>query len=87
MPDWWEDEHGLDKLVDDSKLDKDGDGLNNLTEFILQTLPENPDTDGDGYNDGREVDLAPRTVLRSRVSKTNRDRFAPSSRSRCVASG
>ncbi len=35
MPDWWEDEHGLDKQDSgDANLDGDGDGLTNLDEFL-----------------------------------------------------
>lgn len=35
--------------------DPDGDGLTNLDEFSVNTNPLNPDTDGDGFDDGREV--------------------------------
>ncbi len=35
--------------------DPDRDGLTNLQEFQLGTDPNNPDTDGDGLNDGDEV--------------------------------
>jgi hypothetical protein len=35
--------------------DPDRDGLTNLQEFQLGTNPINPDTDGDGLNDGDEV--------------------------------
>lgn len=37
------------------KNDPDADGLANLEEFYLGTNPLVADTDGDGYNDGREV--------------------------------
>ncbi|HEY6565517.1 MAG TPA: Ig-like domain-containing protein, partial [Pirellulaceae bacterium] len=40
----------------DSELDADGDGLNNLKEFLRATDPLNPDTDGDGLGDGLEVE-------------------------------
>ncbi|OGV67017.1 MAG: hypothetical protein A3K19_29625 [Lentisphaerae bacterium RIFOXYB12_FULL_65_16] len=33
MPDWWEDANDLDKYVDDSALDPDGDGVSNLSEY------------------------------------------------------
>lgn len=36
-------------------LDNDGDGLSNLTELTAGTDPSNPDTDGDGLDDGAEV--------------------------------
>lgn len=35
--------------------DSDGDGLSNTVEGNLNTDPNNPDTDGDGENDGAEV--------------------------------
>jgi outer membrane protein OmpA-like peptidoglycan-associated protein len=35
--------------------DDDGDGLTNAEEKALGTDPRNPDTDGDGLNDGEEV--------------------------------
>jgi hypothetical protein len=35
--------------------DDDGDGLSNQQELQLGTDPNNPDTDGDGLNDGAEV--------------------------------
>jgi hypothetical protein len=36
-------------------LDSDQDGLTNQEEKTLGTDPNNPDTDGDGYSDGKEV--------------------------------
>jgi len=39
----------------DAPLDKDLDGLTNLEEFRLGTFANNPDSDGDGVNDGDEV--------------------------------
>jgi lipoprotein-anchoring transpeptidase ErfK/SrfK len=51
---------GLNMPADDSKLkstDSDGDGLSDYDEtYIYHTDPSNPDTDGDGYNDGHEVE-------------------------------
>jgi len=38
-------------------MDFDGDGLANITEFQLGTAVNNPDTDGDGLNDGAEVNI------------------------------
>jgi hypothetical protein len=55
MNDEWE---GLFSLVvgtDDSALDPDADGLSNLLEFVNNAKPNNADTDGDGLNDGVEV--------------------------------
>jgi len=37
------------------EADPDGDGLTTEEEWERGTDPENPDTDGDGYNDGTEV--------------------------------
>lgn len=39
MPDGWESAHGLDPLMDDAGLDKDGDGVTNLDEFLAGTNP------------------------------------------------
>ena len=39
MPDWWEKFHGLDWQLDDSNLDPDGDGWNNLEEYRRGTNP------------------------------------------------
>lgn len=55
MPDDWETANGLNPAVNDAALDPDGDGLSNLEEYLNGGLPENPDTDGDGYLDGFEL--------------------------------
>lgn len=39
MPDAWELEYGLDAEADDHLLDEDGDGINNLEEYISGTHP------------------------------------------------
>ena len=45
-------------LVADGSGDEDGDGLTDLEEVAdVGTDPCNPDTDGDGLNDGDEVNL------------------------------
>ncbi len=41
----------------DAATDCDGDGLNNLTEYLQGTSPVNSDTDGDGISDGNEVNV------------------------------
>ncbi len=46
-------------------LDSDGDGLTNAREAELGTDPNNPDTDGDGANDGAEVGTDPAAPLDS----------------------
>jgi hypothetical protein len=57
MPDAFEDAFGLDKLdPGDAVLDGDADGLSNLVESAAGTDPGNPDSDGDGLQDGAEVD-------------------------------
>lgn len=55
MIDTWESDNGLDVTADDAHLDLDGDGLDNITEFDIGTLPMNPDTDGDTLSDGEEA--------------------------------
>lgn len=44
MPDWWEDEYGLDKTLADSGLDFDEDGAPNFNEFLAGTQPNNQDS-------------------------------------------
>ena len=39
----------------DALLDLDSDGLTNLAEFNLGTILDNPDSDGDGIQDGEET--------------------------------
>ena len=56
MPDDYEMLQGLDpQNAADAALDKDEDGLTNLQEYQLGTLPNNADTDADGIPDGWEV--------------------------------
>jgi len=45
----------LNPLINDSYLDSDNDGLNNLLEFQLGSNANNTDSDGDGITDGYEV--------------------------------
>ncbi len=54
MSDGWEVAYGLDPIVNDASLDKDGDGLTNLQEYNERTFPNNADTDNDGVSDGAE---------------------------------
>jgi hypothetical protein len=45
MPDWWEDQYGLNKnSAADAALDSDGDGASNLNEFRAGTVPTNPNS-------------------------------------------
>lgn len=56
IPNSYETAHGLDPYnAADALLDPDNDGLNNLAEYQHGTDINNPDTDGDGMNDGAEV--------------------------------
>ncbi len=43
------------KTVSESFIDSDNDGLRDWEEELFKTDPRNPDTDGDGYLDGEEV--------------------------------
>lgn len=55
LPDTWEEEQGMNPdNPDDAMQDPDEDGLINISEYINSTSPFNPDTDGDGLNDGDE---------------------------------
>ncbi len=57
MPDAWEITHGFNpNLVDDAGQDFDQDGLSNVDEFDLGTLPRNPDSDNDLISDKVERD-------------------------------
>jgi hypothetical protein len=44
MPNWWEDQYGLDKNVADGALDLDGDGAANVAEFHAGTDPDDSDS-------------------------------------------
>ena len=56
IDDGWERLHNLDPNYNlDAIMDSDGDGLDNLIEFILGTDPSNDDSDYDGMTDGWEI--------------------------------
>ncbi|MDY7033871.1 MAG: hypothetical protein SVY10_18405, partial [Thermodesulfobacteriota bacterium] len=55
MPDWWEEQNGLNPEEDDANVDTDDDSLDNLEEYQYGTHPNNPDTDNDSLPDGWEV--------------------------------
>lgn len=56
LPNDYEDLFGLNKFSNDANSDLDNDGLTNQREFQLGTIPNNPDTDGDGIVDGQDGD-------------------------------
>ncbi|MDZ4197731.1 MAG: hypothetical protein U1E27_00435, partial [Kiritimatiellia bacterium] len=55
LPDWWEHMYFGGPTNAVASVDTDNDGLTAAEEFALGTHPENPDTDGDGLEDGAEV--------------------------------
>lgn len=55
MPDGFEVTYGLAPLENDAALDLDNDLLSNLEEYLQGTLPNDPDTDNDGFLDGEDV--------------------------------
>ncbi len=55
LPDFWENTY-FHNLGQDPGADPDRDGLNNLEEYEQQTNPLKCDTDGDGMDDGWEVE-------------------------------
>jgi len=58
MPNWWEEQFGLNPDdPSDAGTDLDGDGLVNVDEYLARSDPSVADTDGDGLNDGDEVNV------------------------------
>ncbi|MBM3883825.1 MAG: LamG domain-containing protein, partial [Verrucomicrobia bacterium] len=64
MPDGFEMAGGLDPENDDTRLDPDADGLDNLGEYQAGASPGVPDTDHDGLEDGAEVAAGTNPVAR-----------------------
>jgi hypothetical protein len=63
MPDGWEVQYGLDPRVNDSALDADYDGVNNLTEYQAGTNPNDQIiADGD-VNDDAAVNIVDYLLL------------------------
>ncbi len=52
---WWSFLNNVDFGNSSVFDDRDQDGLSDKEEYLYRTDPDNPDTDGDGYNDGVEV--------------------------------
>ena len=55
LPNHWENRYGISTSENSGDEDPDHDRLANLHEFERHTNPGNPDTDGDGYEDGLEI--------------------------------
>lgn len=55
LPDTWELEYGTQPQIADGGLDPDEDGLKNVEELLVGSLPFNADTDGDSLPDGWET--------------------------------
>ncbi len=68
MPDDWETFYGLNpRSAADAQLDDDHDGLTNAEEADIGTKPDEPDSDGDGVDDGEDgwaliPELAPKRL-------------------------
>jgi len=53
------------KNIEKNFEDNDNDGLRNWEEELYHSDPNNPDTDGDGYLDGEEVDSGHNPLVRA----------------------
>lgn len=56
MPTAWENDNGLDPGQDDGEADADSDRVSNADEFALGLMAQVADSDGDGVNDGDELE-------------------------------
>ena len=62
MSDSYETTNGFDPNdSSDAATDADGDGITNANEVAMGTDPNNPDSDGDGQNDGSELQIVDRS--------------------------
>ncbi len=57
LDDAWETAHGLSPAANDRNGDPDADGLTNIQEYVLGTIPNAADTDADGLTDAQERTL------------------------------
>lgn len=55
LPDWWEEQHGLDHFTANGPLDPEHDGLPNLLEYAFGGNPNAPDAGERGIREGRVV--------------------------------
>jgi hypothetical protein len=55
LPDWWEDQHGLDPFVNNLLLDPENDGLPNLLEYAFGGNPKVSDAHARGVRAGRHA--------------------------------
>ena len=55
----------ISELSEENYKDSDNDGLRDWEEELYRTNPFNPDTDGDGYSDGQEVDLGRNPLVKA----------------------
>lgn len=62
LPDWWEEQHGLNPFVSNLQLDPENDGLNNLLEYAFGGNPKVADVQERGIQSGR-VELNGQTFL------------------------
>jgi len=69
IPDSWESAHGLDPFSDDSAADPDGDGLDNLAEYVTDTDPSDPDSLLSTF-----IELSPSTGARAIRFRTSPNR-------------
>ena len=56
IPDVWERWTHTQIQINDASADYDGDGVDNITEFMFMCDPQRSDTDGDGIDDRTEID-------------------------------
>lgn len=58
LPDAWEQAFGLNVGVNDAGVDSDGDSVLNTEEYAHGINPSKTDSDGDGLNDGDELNVS-----------------------------